>query len=53
MLRAKLEKLTSEHVVLQETHTELEKSDEKLVDSHASLEVAHEDMLTTVKFYNL
>ena len=38
-------------MALQETHTELEKSYEKLVDSHASLEVAHEVMLTTIKFY--
>ena len=51
MLKAKLEKLTSEHVALQETHTELEKSYEKLVDSHVSLEVAHEVMVTMVKFY--
>ena len=51
VLRAKLEKLTSEHVALQGTHTELENSYEKLVDSHVSLEVAHEVMVTTVKFY--
>ena len=51
VLKAKLEKLTSEHVALQGTHTELEKSYEKLVDSHVSLEVAHEVMVTTVKSY--
>ena len=33
VLKAKLEKLTSEHVALQGTHMELEKSYEKLVDS--------------------
>ena len=38
-------------MALQETHTELEKSYEKLVDSHVSLEVAHEVMVTTVKSY--
>ena len=51
VLKAKLEKLTSEHVALQGTHTELEKSYEKVVDSHVSLEVAHEVMVTTVKSY--
>ena len=51
VLKAKLEKLTSVHVALQGTHTELEKFYEKLVDSHVSLEVAHEVMVTTVKSY--
>ena len=51
MLKVKLEKLTREHVALQGTHTELEKSYERLVDSHVSLEVAHEVMITTVKSY--
>ena len=51
MLKARLEKLTSEHVALQGTHTELEKSYEMLVNSHVSLEVAHEVMTTTVKSY--
>ena len=41
VLKAKLEKLTSEHVALQETHTEPEKFYEILMDSHATLEVAH------------
>ena len=36
VLKVKLEKLTSEHVALQGTHTELAKSYEKLVDSHVS-----------------
>ena len=49
--KAKLEMLTSEHMTLQGTHLELEKSYEKLVDSHASLEVAHEVMVTMVKSY--
>ena len=51
MLKARLEKLTSEHVALQGTHTELEKSYEMLVNSHVSLEVAHEVMATTVNSY--
>ncbi|RLN34839.1 hypothetical protein C2845_PM03G28230 [Panicum miliaceum] len=51
VLKAKLEKLSSDHVNLQGTHMELEKSYEKLVDSHALLQVAHEVMVTTVKFY--
>ena len=37
MLKAQVEKLTSEHVALQGTHLELEKSYEKHVDSHVSL----------------
>ena len=37
VLKAKLEKLSSEHVTLQGTHVDLEKSYEKLVESHASL----------------
>ena len=51
VLKAKLEKLTSERVALQGTHIELKKSYEKLVDSHVSLEVAHVVMVTTVKSY--
>ena len=51
MLKAKLEKLTSEHVILQGTHLELEKSYEKLVDSHVSLQVAHEVVMTSVTYY--
>ena len=42
VLKDKLEKLSSEHVTLQGTHMDLEKSYEKLVESHALLEVAHE-----------
>ena len=51
MLKAKLVKLSSEHVTLQGTYMDLEKSYEKLVESHALLEVAHEVMTTTVKSY--
>ena len=48
VLKAKLVKLSSEHVTLQGTYMDLEKSYEKLVDSHVSFEVAHEVMVTTV-----
>ena len=41
VLKAKLEKLSSEHVTLQGTHMEPEKSHEKLVESHAMIEMAH------------
>ena len=49
VLKAKLVKLSSEHVTLQGTYMDLEKSYEKLVESHALLEVAHEVMINTVK----
>ena len=49
MLNDKLEKLTSEHMVLQATNKELEYSHEKLVESHAILDIAHEVVLSTVK----
>jgi hypothetical protein len=48
-LEAKLAKLTSEHMVLQANHNELEHSYEKLVDSYATLEIAHEVVLWSVK----
>jgi chromosome segregation ATPase len=48
-LEAKLAKLTSEHMVLQGNHNELEHSYEKLVDSYATLEIAHEVVLSSVK----
>ena len=48
MLKAQVEKLTSEHVALQGTHLELEKSYEMLVDSHVSLQVTHEAVITSV-----
>jgi hypothetical protein len=48
-LEAKLEKLTNEHMVLQANHNELEHSYEKLVDSYATLEIAHVVVLSSVK----
>jgi len=51
MLKAKLEKLSSDHVTLKGTHMELEKSYEKLVESHVMIEMAHEVVVNTVKFY--
>jgi len=51
MLKAKLEKLSSDHVTLQGTHMELEKSYEKLVESHVMIEMAHEVVVNTVKSY--
>ena len=51
VLNAKLEKLSSEHVILQGTHMELEKSYEKLVESHVVIEMVHEVMVNTVKSY--
>ena len=51
MLKAQVEKLTSEHVALQGTHLELEKSYEMLVDSHVSLQVAPEVVITSVTHY--
>ena len=51
VLKAKLEKLSSEHVILQKTHMELEKSYEKLVESYVMIEMAHEIMVNTVKSY--
>ena len=48
MLKAQVEKLTSEHVALQGTHLEVEKSYEMLVDSHVSLQVAHEVVIISI-----
>jgi cobalamin biosynthesis Co2+ chelatase CbiK len=48
-LESKLAKLTSEHMVLQANHDELEFSYEKLVDSYATLEIAHEVVFSSVK----
>jgi hypothetical protein len=48
-LEDKLAKLTSEHMVLQANHNELEHSYEKLVDSYATLETSHEVVLSSVK----
>jgi hypothetical protein len=49
VLEAQLSKLTSEHMTLQATQKELECSHEKLVDSYASLEIALEVVLSSVK----
>jgi hypothetical protein len=48
-LEAKLAKLSSEHMILQANHNELEHYYEKLVDSYATLEIAHEVVLSSVK----
>jgi hypothetical protein len=48
-LQAKLAKLTSEHMALQADHKGLECSYEKLVDSYAILEIAHEVVLSSIK----
>jgi hypothetical protein len=48
-LETQLAKLTSEHMALQASHKELEYSYEKLVDSYATLEIAHEVVLSSVK----
>uniref|UniRef100_K4ALT4 Uncharacterized protein n=1 Tax=Setaria italica TaxID=4555 RepID=K4ALT4_SETIT len=50
VLVAQLEKLTSEHMALQATHKELECSHEKLVESYAILDIAHEVVITLVKY---
>jgi hypothetical protein len=49
-IEAKLAKLTSEHMALQANQMELEYSYEKLVDSYATLEIAHEVVLSSVKY---
>jgi predicted nuclease with TOPRIM domain len=49
-IEEKLEKLTSEPMALQANHKELECSYEKLVDSYATLEMAHEVVLSSIKF---
>ena len=51
MLKAQVESLTSKHVALQGTHKELEHSYEKLAESHAVLDIAHEVVISSVKFY--
>jgi hypothetical protein len=50
VLEAQLANLTSEHMALQATHKELECSHEKLVDPYASLGIAHEVVISSVKF---
>jgi predicted nuclease with TOPRIM domain len=49
-LEEKLGKLNSEYMALQADHKGLECSYEKLVDSYATLELAHEVVLSSVKF---
>jgi hypothetical protein len=51
VLKGEFEKITSEHMALQTTHKKLESSDEKLVESYATLGVAHEVVMTSVKLY--
>jgi hypothetical protein len=48
-LEAQLAKLTSEHKALQADQKELQCSYEKLVNSYATLEIAHEVVLSSVK----
>jgi predicted nuclease with TOPRIM domain len=49
-LEEKLGKLTGEHKALQANHKGLDCSYEKLVDSYATLEIAHEVVVSLVKF---
>jgi hypothetical protein len=49
-LEVQLAKLTSEHMALQADHKGLERSYEKLVDSYATLEIAHEVVLSSLKY---
>jgi hypothetical protein len=51
VLKGVFKKITSEHMDLQTTHKELEGSHEKLVESYAALDVSHEVVMTSVKFY--
>jgi hypothetical protein len=48
-LTAQVDELTSKHMDLQALHMELKCSNEKLVESYAILEVAHEVMTTMMK----
>jgi predicted nuclease with TOPRIM domain len=48
-LEEKLGKLTSEHMALQEKHKEIECFHDKLVDYYATLEIAHEVVLSLIK----
>jgi hypothetical protein len=50
VLEEELGKLTSEHMTLQAKNKELECSHDKLVDSYATLEIAHDVVLSSVKF---
>ena len=48
---AELDELTSKHVDLQNMYRKLMCSNEKLVDSFATLEIDHEVIVTVVKSY--
>ena len=48
ILKVKLDELTSSHMEIQNQHKELSCSNEKLVNSFAILEVAHEVMVTVM-----
>jgi hypothetical protein len=48
-LTPQVDELTSKHMDLQALHMELKCSNEKLVESYAMLEVAHEVMITMIK----
>ena len=50
MLEAEIGKLTSEHMALQAKHKELVCSHDKLVESYATQDIAHEVVLSSVKF---
>jgi hypothetical protein len=50
ILKYKLENFTSEHMALQATHKDLECSYENLVEWYATLDIAHEVVLSLVKF---
>jgi hypothetical protein len=51
MLKDKVQRLTSKNETLQESHDELLCSQEKLMDSHLMLEIAHEVVVTSIKSY--
>ena len=50
-LKAELDKLTSKHMDFQNLHQKLKCSNERLVDSFATLEIDHEVIVTVVKSY--
>jgi hypothetical protein len=51
VLKVEFEKITTEHMALQTTHKKLKSSHEKLVELYATLDVAHEVVMTSVKLY--
>jgi len=50
-LKVELDELTSKHMDLQNLHQKLKCSNERLVDSFATLEIDHEVMVTVLKSY--